>query len=68
MIYEPMDPDRDGQTRILVCSGRACDVEVQAFKFVLGQKLFRKLVLNDPEQLALEADIPQLRANWAVTG
>jgi len=57
MIYEPVDPDHDRQTRILVCMGGACDVEVQTLKLVLGQELFGKLVLDDPEELALEADV-----------
>jgi len=47
MIYEPMDPDHDRQTRILVCMGRACDVEVQALELILSQELFWELVLDD---------------------
>lgn len=46
--------------------GRACDVEVQTLKLVLGQELFGEFALDDSEQLALKADISQLRANWAV--
>lgn len=68
MIYGPMDPDHDGQTRVLVCMRGACDVEVQTLKFILGQELFGELVLDDSEQLTLEADVSQLRANWAVAG
>ena len=49
MIYEPMDPDHDRQTCILVCMRGACDVEVQTFEFILGQELFGELVLDDPE-------------------
>ena len=64
MIYEPMDPDHDRQTRILVCVGGACDVEVQTLEFVLSEELLWELAFNDTEQLALKADIPQLRANW----
>ena len=67
MIYEPMDPDHDRQARVVVCMGRACDVEVQTLKLILGQELFGELALDDPEQLTLEADVPQLRADWAVT-
>lgn len=67
MIYEPMDPDHDRQTRILVCMGGACDVEVQTLELVLSQELFRKLVLDDSEQLALEADVSQLGANRTIT-
>jgi hypothetical protein len=63
MIYEPMDPDHDRQQRILVCMGRACDIEVQTLKLVLGQELFGELVLDDSEQLAFEANVSQLRAN-----
>lgn len=65
MIYEPVEPDHDRQTRILVCMCGTCDVEVQALELVLGQELLGKLVLDDPEQLALEADASQLRAYWA---
>jgi hypothetical protein len=60
-----MDPDHDRQTRILVCLGRACDVEVQTLEFVLGEELLWELALNDAKQLALKADISQLRANWS---
>ena len=67
MIYRPMKPDHDGQARVLVCVGRTRDIEVQTLKLILGQELFRKLALDDPEQLAFEADVSQLRANWAVT-
>jgi len=62
MIYEPVNPDHDRQTGILVCVGGACDVEVQTLKLVLGQELFGEVVLDDTEQLALEADVSQLRA------
>lgn len=65
MIYKPVEPDHDRQTRILVCMCRTCDVEVQTFELILGQELFGKLVLDDPEQLALKADASQLRAYWA---
>lgn len=57
MIYEPMDPNHDRQTRTLVCMGRACDVEVQALELVLSEELFGELVFDDPQQLALEANI-----------
>ena len=67
MIYGPMEPDHDGQARVLVCVGGTRDVEVQTLKLILGQELFRELVLDDPEQLALKADVSQLRTNWAVT-
>ena len=59
-----MDPDHDRQTRILVCMGRARDVEVQALELILGQELFGELALDDSKQLAFEADVSQLRANW----
>lgn len=62
MIYEPVDPDHDRQTRILVCMGGACDVEVQTLKLILGQELFGEFALDDSEQLALEANVPQLGA------
>ena len=65
MIDEPMDPDHDRQRRILVCMCGACDVEVQTLELILGQELFGELVLDDSEQLALKADVSQLRANWA---
>jgi len=65
MIYEPMDPDHDRQTRVLVCMCGACNVEVQTLELILGQELFGELVLYDSEQLALKADVSQLRANWA---
>jgi len=68
MIYEPMNPDHDRQTGILVCSGRACDVEVQTLKLVLGQELFGELVLDNAEQLALEADVSQLRTYRTIAG
>ena len=42
--------------------GRACDVEVQTLKLVLGQELFGEIVLDNAKQLALEADVSQLRA------
>lgn len=64
MIYSPMNPDHDRQTRVPVCGCRACDVEVQTLKLVLSQKLFWEVVFDDSEQLALEADVSQLRANW----
>jgi len=62
MIYEPVNPDHDRQTRIHVGAGGACDVEVQTLKLVLGEELFWELVLDDSEELALEADVSQLRA------
>lgn len=68
MIYEPMDPDHDRQTRIHLGVCRACDVKVQTLEFVLGQKLLGELAFNDSEQLALKADISQLRANWTGRG
>ena len=49
MIHEPMDPDHDGQTRMVICVGRACYVEVQTLEFVLSQKLFWELVFDDSE-------------------
>jgi len=61
-MYEPVNPDHDRQTGILVCVGRACDVEVQTLELVLCQELFGKLVLDNTEQLALEADVSQLGA------
>jgi hypothetical protein len=66
-IHKPVNPDHDRQTRILVYMGRACDVEIQTLKLVLGQELFGEFALDDSEQLALKADISQLRANRAVT-
>jgi len=68
MIHKPMDPDHDRQTRIVMSIGRACDVEVQTLELVLGQELLGELVLDNSEQLALETDISQLRANWTRTG
>ena len=67
MIYEPVNPDHDRQTCILVYVGGASDIEVQTLKLVLGQELFWDLVLDDSEQLALEADVSQLGANRTIT-
>ena len=64
MIYEPMDPYHDGQTRVLVYVGGTCNVEVQTLELILGQELFWEFVLDDSKQFALEADVSQLRANW----
>ena len=67
MLYEPMNPDHVRQTCVLVRVGGVHDVEVWAAKVLLSQELFGELVLDDSEQLALKADISQLRVNWAVT-
>jgi hypothetical protein len=47
MIYGPMDPDHDRQTRLLVRMCGTCDVEVQTLELVLGQELFGELILDD---------------------